>query len=111
MQYAPIFILVVWVVVMTGLMFQGRIMRYFHLTDARQYVSGQENYHKLNALMSAGDVSLYSHEFEGDYSATLSISYSVSKTESASNRFSTKNLDEAVEQAYAWSVERGFIKE
>lgn len=104
-------LVIIYLVFISWMVFQGKIMRTFNLADKRQFVSSEETYNKLNTLLANGDVSLYSHEFMDGLSVTLSISYSLDKTESSSNRFNTKSLDEAVNQAYDWSVSRGFIKE
>lgn len=110
-QIIPFVIITIAVVFYTYLFFQGRIMRHFNLVDRRQFVGSEQTYQRLNTLMDKGDVSLYSHEFMSDVRITLSVTYAFQSGESVSNRFSTKSLDEAVNQAYAWSVEKGLIKE
>lgn len=99
------------VVFYSYMFFQGRIMRHFYMVDGRKLISSTETYQKLNALMEAGEVSLYSHSFMDEVRVTLSVEYTLNKEETARNRFSTKTMNEAIDQAYAWSVERGYIKE
>ena len=103
-----VFIILAWTLMFT----KGAIISYFHLVDKRSMVSGEETYQKLNQLMVAGEVSLYSHKFMGEYSVTLSVDYQgESKEESVSNRFRGKDINTAIAEAYDWSVQRGYIKE
>lgn len=99
------------VVFYTYLFLQGRIMRHFNMVDSRFLLGSEETYKRLNVLMDKGDVSLWSHSFMDEARITLSVEYANSTKETARGSFSTKNLDEAVNQAYEWSVARGFIKE
>jgi hypothetical protein len=99
------------VVFYTYMFFQGKIMRHFNMVDSRILLGGGETYKRLNTLMAKGDVGLYSYSFMNDPNIVLSVEYANSTSETARGKFSAKNLDEAVNQAYEWSIARGFIKE
>lgn len=99
------------VVFYTYLLFQGHIMRHFNLVDRRQFLSGEETYQKLNRIMDAGEVSLYAHDLMGEPRVSLSLEFKDKNGVSIANRFHTKSLDEAVNQAYDWSIKTGLMKE
>lgn len=102
---------VVWLLVMSFVMFQGKIMRQFNLVDKRKFVGSQETFNKLNSLMSRGDVSLYYYEYLVEPTARLTLTYQFPESESVTKRFENKDLSTVVTTAYAWAIENGYIKE
>lgn len=104
-------ILTIWLVFILVLFGQGRIMRYFNLVDKRTMVGGEESYHKLNKLMSAGDVAIYRHEFDSKPTITVRVEYQISKSENNEVRVSGRDFDTVVELVYQASVAKGYIKE
>lgn len=95
----------------TWLMFQGKIMRQFNLVDKRQFLNNAMTFEKLNTLMAVGEVSLYSHEFMSEPNASVNFTKTASDGASVNKRFQEKDLSTAVENAYAWVVANGIVKE
>lgn len=105
-------LLLVLLIVWAALLLQGKILRYFNLVDRRQLIGSDATYKQINAMvMSAERVSIYSFTSMDQPSVSVNVSYKQGNNETADGRFSTSSLDSAVQKAYAWSVERGFIKE
>lgn len=110
-QILSIGFLVIMVLAYSWLLFQGKIMRQFNLVDKRQFLNNSMTFEKLNTLMAVGEVSLYSHEFMSEPNASVNFTKTASDGASVNKRFQDHDLSTAVENAYAWAVETGIVKE
>lgn len=91
---------------------RGTWMSFLHLVDKRAIIQNETTKDKLNQMFMAGDVSMYASHYGGETNYRISLSYKVQGTEdeTVSNYFRGAVLDEVIEEAYTWSLERGFVK-
>lgn len=106
--------LLIWALIMllwAAYFTRGMWMNAFNLVNKKSLIENAEVYQKLNKMMVTGDVSLYAHHFMGEDSYTLSVEYKQGENESANARLRNADINQAITDAYDWSVSRGFIKE
>lgn len=93
-------------------MTKGIWMSLGHLTDKRALLQSDTAKDKLNQLLLNGDISIYSSMWSGEArNYRISVTYKgEGKDESISNSFRGEVFDKVIEEAYQWSVDRGYIK-
>lgn len=103
-------LLLVWLIVFTlGFNFK-KITSYFHYSDNRSYLSGSDTYIKLNKIMEFGEISLFTFEtYDKGTMVSLTVKFEdgINKVET---NFMSPNMDEVINNAFDWSVTRGYIK-
>lgn len=92
-------------------MTKGVWMSFGHLVDKRSLVQSDSAKDKLNQLLMAGDISIYSSMWSGEArNYRISVTYKgEGKDESISNQFRGEVLDNVIEEAYQWSLDRGYV--
>lgn len=103
---------IVWGIVFLAMIIvfgKGQIAGMLNMVDRRQMIGDEHTYQRLNAMMEAGEVSLSSYEFMKDKDYRISVEYNATGGASVTNRFSGKNVNKIIEEAYQWSEEEGYI--
>lgn len=79
--------------------------------DKRAYLSGDEQYQKINRMLGKGE-SLYLSTIDlspfREVEYYFNISYKVKDVETK-GVFTGKNMDDVINQAFDWSLANGFI--
>lgn len=101
--------LVVYLITITLLFGQSRIMRFFNLVDKRNLIGNRETFERMNTLMERGKFSLYTFS-DGKVSASVSFEPTEHSKVSLDSGFN-RNLEDAINYLYDTSVKEGFIKE
>ena len=89
--------------------FGGNITRYFNLVDKRSFLT-KESWEKVNALMVAGDFSMYASDgMDGNRWNRISVGYNKSKNESVSKSFNGVDINLMVDEAFDWAQKEGYL--
>lgn len=93
---------------------KGYIAEYMGLVKSETFIRGSEEYDKFNALIAAGEVSLYTHQWSDEKTFSLSFKYSKEvdrNEERVENSIRATDLSASINELYDWAIQRGYIKE
>lgn len=99
---------VIWIALILFTLFGGNPIKVFNLRDKRSFLKSEETYQKLNSLMVDGDIYVSSGGI-GDR-IYISVAYKTGRNEESKMTFNSDSLEETINTAYDWAVERNLIK-
>ena len=115
MQNATVIFLFVWVAFMLVLALfnpiKNSIVTSRNLVDRRIYLSGDEQYQKLNRMLDKSEsIYLSTIDLFKNREFYINISYKKDKSGVETTLTTTgKSMDDVINQAFDWSVAQGFI--
>lgn len=103
--------LIFWLLFMTAVLSQERIIKYFNLVDKRIFIRDKEVYEKLNRLLDADQISIYRSNIFAKPHMSIRVGYSNNSMEEFEISVSGSDLSDVIEKTYAVAIEEGKIKE
>ena len=87
-----------------------KIERLFTLTSTKEMAT-KESWEKLNKIWVVGEADISTFDWHDGKHFTVRVAFKEADGARASKSFDGNDVNAVVREGYAWSVERGYIKE